>query len=343
MKIINFFKQVKHYNQGELKMNIFKKIGKLALGAILLTAFASQSAIAAKYKIGVSVPSADHGWTAGLLWWANKAVSDFKKSDADVEFYVVAASSGSKQVGDVEDLMIRDIDALVILPHNPATLQTVINEAYDSGVYTVVVDRELDVPSQNVFIAGDNAGLGTVSGKWLARELNEKGNIVVIEGMPIPINKQRVDAFDEEIAKHKGIKILDSQTADWSTQKALAVMENFLQKHPKIDAVWCQDDDMLKGVLQAIKESGRTDIKTVLGGAGSKDIYKMIKDNNPVVRASVTYPPSMVASGIALAVAGLKNEKIGKMYHTSPSRVVLAAELVDKNNVDVFYTPESAY
>jgi len=324
-------------------MNLFKKMGKLALGAILLTTFASQSAIAAKYKVGVSVPSADHGWTAGLLWWANKAVADFKKSDDDVEFYVVAASSGSKQVGDVEDLMIRGIDALVILPHNPATLQTVINEAYDSDIYTVVVDRELETPSQNVFIAGDNAGLGTVSGKWLAKELKEKGNIVVIEGMPIPINKQRVDAFDAEIAKHKGIKILDSQTADWSTQKALAVMENFLQKHPKIDAVWCQDDDMLKGVLQAIKESGRTDIKTVLGGAGSKDIYKMIKDNNPVVRASVTYPPSMVASGIALAVAGLKNEKVGKMYHTSPSRVILAAELVDKHNVDAFYTPQSAY
>ena len=249
----------------------------------------------------------------------------------------------AKQVGDVEDLMIRGLDALVILPVNPATLQNVIEEAYESGIYTVVIDRELEHASQNVFIAGDNAGLGREAGVWLATQMKEKGNIVVIEGMPIPINKQRVDAFNEEVAKHKGIKILDSQTADWSTQKALAVMENFLQKHQKIDAVWCQDDDMLKGVLQAIKESGRTDIKTVLGGAGSKDIFKMIKDNDPVVRATITYPPSMVASGIALAVAGLKQEKIGKMYHTSPSRVILAAELVDKSNVDAFYTPDSAY
>jgi ribose transport system substrate-binding protein len=324
-------------------MNLFKRLGKLALSVILFTTIASQSALAAKYKIGVSVPAADHGWTAGLLWWAEKAVADFEKTDKDIEFYVVAASSGAKQVGDVEDLMIRGIDALVILPHNPATLQTVIGEAYTSGIYTVVIDRELEKASQDVFIAGDNSGLGREGGKWLAEQMNEKGNIVVIEGMPIPINKQRVDAFNAEIAKHKGIKILDSQTADWSTQKALAVMENFLQKHPKIDAVWCQDDDMLKGVLQAIKESGRTEIKTVLGGAGSKDVYKMIKDNNPVVRATVTYPPSMVASGIALAVTGLKQEKLGRMYHSSPSRVILAAELVDKNNVDDFYTADAAY
>jgi ribose transport system substrate-binding protein len=277
------------------------------------------------------------------LWWAEKAVADMEQSEKDIEFYVVAASSGSKQVGDVEDLMIRGIDALVILPHNPATLQTVIEEAYATGIYTVVVDRELATPAQDVFIAGDNAGLGSVSGKWLAEEMDGKGKIVVLEGMSIPINKQRVDAFNTEVAKHKGMEILDSQPADWSTQKALAVMENMLQRHSEIDAVWCQDDDMLKGVMQAIKESGRTDIKTVLGGAGSKDIMKMVMDGDQVVRATVTYPPSMVASGIALAVTGVKGDKLGNMYHTVPSRVILAAELVDSNNVKDFYTPDAAY
>ena len=301
------------------------------------------SAIAAdKYKIGVSVPSADHGWTAGLLWWAKKATEEIAAKDKQVEFFVVAASSGTKQVGDVEDLMIKGINALVILPHNPATLQKVIEEAYAEGIYTVVVDRELATPAQHVFIAGDNPGLGKVGGEWLAKEMGGKGNVVVLEGLQIPINKQRVDAFNEVMEQHPDIKILDSQPADWSTQKALSVMENFLQKHPKIDAVWCQDDDMLKGVLQAIKESGRTDIKTVLGGAGSKDIIKMIIDGNPVVRSTVTYSPSMVASGIALAVAGVKDENVGGLYH-KPTRVILGAELVVKENAKDYYFPDAAY
>ncbi|GEM77815.1 substrate-binding domain-containing protein [Vibrio superstes] len=320
-----------------------KKLAQLGFGMILALMLCTSQAWAKTYKVGISVPSADHGWTGGVLWWAEKAAADFRKQEKDFEFYVVAASSGSKQVGDVEDLMIRGIDALVILPHNPATLQTVIEEAYNKGIYTVVVDRELAHSAQNVFIAGDNAGLGTVSGKWLASEMNDKGKIVVLEGMSIPINKQRVDAFNEEMARHKNIEILDSQPADWSTQKALAVMENMLQRHPQIDAVWCQDDDMLKGVMQAIKESGRTDVKTVLGGAGSKDIMKMVIDGDPVVRATVTYPPNMVASAIALSVTGLKNERLGNLYHTSPSRVILAAELVDKHNANLYYEPESAY
>lgn len=301
------------------------------------------SGIAAeKYKIGVSVPSADHGWTAGLLWWAKKAADDIGKKDDQLEFYVVAASSGTKQVGDVEDLMIKGIDALVILPHNPATLQKVIEEAYGTGIYTVVVDRELATPAQHVFIAGDNPGLGRVGAQWMAGEMSGKGNVVVLEGMQIPINKQRVDAFNAVMAEHADIKILDSQPADWSTQKALSVMENFLQKHPVIDAVWCQDDDMLKGVMQAIKESGRTEIKTVLGGAGSKDIIKMIIDDNPIVRSTVTYSPSMVASGIALAVAGVKNETMGNMYH-KPTRVILGAELVVKDNAKDYYFPDAAF
>ncbi|WP_413698538.1 hypothetical protein ACLKMH_12890 [Psychromonas sp. KJ10-10] len=71
-------------------MSLFKKLSKLVMTACLFSIIASHSAFAAKYKVGVSVPAADHGWTAGLLWWAEKAVDDFKKSDDDVEFFVVA-------------------------------------------------------------------------------------------------------------------------------------------------------------------------------------------------------------------------------------------------------------
>ena len=321
--------------------NTMKKALMVLVAGLFL--FSGSLALAAeKIKVGVSVPSADHGWTAGLLWWAKKAVKDIEAKDKDVTFYVVAASSGTKQVGDVEDLMVKGIDALVILPHNPSTLQKVVEEVYASGIYTVVVDRELPKPAQHVFIAGDNPGLGKVGAEWLAEEMGGKGKLVVLEGMSIPINKQRVDAFNEVMKNYPDIEIMDSQPADWSTQKALALMENYLQKHKQIDAVWCQDDDMLKGVMQAIKEAGRTDIKTVLGGAGSKDIVKMIMDDNPLVRATVTYNPSMVASGIVFGVEGARGKKVGGLYHT-PSRVILAADLVVKENAEDFYFPDSAY
>ena len=89
-----------------------KKMGTKLLIAFITGVFLFSGTIvlaADKIKVGVSVPSADHGWTAGLLWWAKKAVKNIEATDKEVTFYVMAASSGSKQVGDVEDLMVKGI------------------------------------------------------------------------------------------------------------------------------------------------------------------------------------------------------------------------------------------
>lgn len=228
-----------------------------------------------KLKIGVAIPSADHGWTGGVVWWAKKAISDWQGKDKNIEFYLVTSESASQQVGQVEDLMVKGIDALVILAHDSAPLTPVVEQAKKKGIY---------------------------------------------------------------------IEILDSQPAYWSTQKGLEVMENYLQKYKQIDAVWTGDDDVLKGVLQAYKESGRKDIKLFVGGGGSKDIVKMIMDGDPVVRATATYPPSMIATGISLAVMGLRGQHLTGFYQRQvPSKIILAAELIVKGNAKYYYEPDSIY
>lgn len=323
---------------------------KKLLGTLIMVAFVmaislpGTSLAADKIKIGISIPSADHGWTGGIVWWAQKAVEEWTQKDADVEFFVVTADSPAKQVGDVEDLMVKGINALVILPHDSAPLTPVVEEVYNSGVYTVVVDRGLIKEAQHVYIAGDNPGLGRVSAEWMAKAMEGKGKIVVLEGIPCVINTERVEAFKAVMAKYPDIEIMDSQPAYWSTQKGLEIMENYLQKYDKIDAVWAQDDDVLKGVLQAYKESGRNDIKLFLGGAGSKDIVKMVIDGDPLVRADVTYPPSMIATAISLAVKGIKGIPLDGFYQMKiPSRVILASELIVPENANDYYYPDSVF
>ncbi len=322
-----------------------KKFVSIALMTLLMAGLLISGAFAAeKIKIGISIPTADHGWTGGVVWWANQAVNDWKAKDSDVEFFLVTADSPAKQVGDVEDLMVKGINALVILPHDSAPLTPIVEEAYNSGIYTVVVDRGLTKAAQNVYIAGDNPGLGRVSAEWMAKEMGGKGKIVVLEGIPCVINTERVEAFGEVMKKYSDIEILDSQPAYWSTQKGLEIMENYLQKYDKIDAVWAQDDDVLKGVLQAYKESGRDDIKLFLGGAGSKDLVKMVMDGDPLVRADVTYPPSMVATAISLAVQGLREQPLNGFYQKKiPSKVILASELIVPGNAADYYYPDSVF
>ena len=299
---------------------------------------------AEKLRIGVSIPSADHGWTGGIVWWAQQAIKDWNQKDPDVTFFLVTADSPAKQVGDVEDLMVKEIDALVILAHDSAPLTPIVEKAYNEGIFIVSVDRGLTKPVENVYVAGDNPGLGRVSAEWMVKEMNGKGKIVVLEGIPCVINSERVDAFNAVMAQYPGIEILDSQPAYWSTQRGLEIMENYLQKYDKIDAVWAQDDDVLKGVLQAYKESGRNDIKLFLGGAGSKDITKMVMDGDPLVRADVTYPPSMIATGISMAVMAMRGEHLNGFYQNQiPSKIILAAELIVPENAVEYYTPESIF
>nr|WP_163500352.1 substrate-binding domain-containing protein [Halomonas socia] len=318
------------------------RVLKMAALATALTGTAGLAS-ANDYHIGVTVPSADHGWTAGLMWWAQQATDELSEKYPDVSFTVLSANSGTAQVSNVEDLMIRNLDALVILPYNPATLQSVISEAYEEGIYTVVVDRELETPAQDVFLAGDNPGLGEQAARYIADELGGEGNILVLEGPPIPINSQRVDAFNRVMGEYSGINILASQNTDWNPQQALSVTEDLLGSNPQVDAIWAGDDDVLVAALQAIEENDRDDIQLVVGGGGSQRVIEMIRDDHPLVKGTVTYPPNMIASAIALAVHGVKGERLGDMYHGIPSRVILAADLITADNVEEFYEPDATY
>ncbi|MDR2661739.1 MAG: LacI family transcriptional regulator, partial [Treponema sp.] len=94
----------------------------------------------------------------------------------------------------------------------------------------------------------------------------------------------------------------------------------------------------------AIKESGRTDIKIVMGGAGSKAVYEMIRAGDPLVRATTLYHPSMIADGIQYAVDVALGAKSDDFHDKGSSTlVVIPSALIDKSNVDQYYNPDSSF
>ena len=295
-------------------------------------------------KIGVAIPSADHGWTGGVVWWSEKAISDWEQADPNIEFVLATADSPERMVGDIEDLMVQEIDALVVLPHASEPLTPIVKEVVNEGIYTVVIDRGLTDPVEDVYVAGDNPGLGRKSAEYMAEQMDGEGKIVMLEGIPSVINTERVEAFRAVMENYPDIEILESQPAYWQTEQGLSIMENYLQKYDEIDAVWAQDDDVLKGVLQAYEESGRDDIELMLGGAGSKDIVKMIMEGNDLVTADVTYPPNMAATAISMAVIGMRDQHLNGFYQNEiPSEIILAAELITEENAEQYYQPDSPF
>jgi len=320
----------------------------LAVAITVLAAFGSaasaQDAATKKLKIGVTMPTADHGWMGGANWWAKRAMDDWKKKDPNVEFVFKTSGDVTKQVADIEDMLVQGVNGLVIFPFESAPLTPVTEKAYQKGVYVVVMDRGVTKPVYDVYLSNDDESYARQAMEWIAKQLNYKGNVVLIEGVPSVISDLRTKVAKDVAAKYPGIKVLDSQPGYWNKEKALAVMENYLAKYKAIDAVYTADDDMLEGALQAYKESGRKDVKIMFGGAAKKEIVKRIMDGDPLVRANATYPPDVTATAVSLAVVGLRQRVFEGFYQKKlPIRIILGSELITHENAKSYYVPEAVF
>ena len=91
---------------------------------------------------------------------------------------------------------------------------------------------------------------------------------MALRGIPTTIDNERMDAFNAVMKKHPDIKVLDAKHGNWNRDDAFKVMQDYLTRFKQIDAVWAADDDMAVGVLKAIEQAKRNDIKIVFGGAG---------------------------------------------------------------------------
>lgn len=314
---------------------------KLLIGAfsLALAGLVAGSAGAAdkKVTIAVSIPAADHGWTGGVVFHAERAAKLLEASHPGLKIIVKTSPDGASQANALEDLSTQGIDALVTLPHNSDELTDPIRQVKAKGTFITVVDRALsDNTVADLYVAGNNPELGRVAGNYMKEKLAAGGDIVVIRGLPIVIDEERQKGFDEAIAGSK-IKVLDKQFGNWSRDDAFKVMQDYLAKYQKIDAVWCQDDDMAVGVLEAIKQAGRSDIKFVVGGAGMKEMIKRVADGDAMIPVDVLYPPAMVATALELTVANF--------YDQVPVRgsYILNATLVTKDNAMEYYFPDSPF
>jgi ribose transport system substrate-binding protein len=315
-------------------------VKKLALSTIaaagVALALGGAQAQQKKVTIGVSIPAATHGWTGGVVYHAEEAAKRLEKTYPGLKVIVKTSPSGAAQANALEDLSAQKIDALVVLPFNSDELTNPVLDVKKRGTFITVVDRGLKDPTiQDIYVAGNNPEFGRVAGKYFADHLKE-GNIVVLRGIPTVIDEERVSSFEKAL-QGSGVKILDKQYANWNRDDAFRVMQDFLSKHPKIDAVWAADDDMALGVLEAIRQAKRTDIKFVLGGAGMKEMVKKVMDGDKMIPVNVSYPPAMIATAMEVTAA--------KFYSNAPMRgtYVLEATLITRENAKDFYYPNSPF
>jgi ribose transport system substrate-binding protein len=291
-------------------------------------------AAGAKIKIAFSAPTADHGWTGAISTNAKKQGAKYD----DVELTLTQAANAADQVNQLNTIAMQKPDVLVVLPHDE-TVTAAALAMMNAGIPVINVDREFSDPgAQRAVIKGDNYGVGFQAGKYFAKELGCKGNVVEIQGIAgISVTNQRTKGFADGIASCKGgIKIVAQQPADFAPDKGLTVMQNILQANRQIDAVYTHDDDMAQGVVQAIKNANRDKEMWLTGVGGSKAAMDQIKQGG-LYRGTFLYNPTMAASAVALARLLAKGQGLSDLTEpVIPNSIVMQAQGVFKDNVDSY-------
>ncbi len=314
---------------------------RLALtGGVALLAAPAGALAANQVNLGVAIPTATHGFTAGIVWWANKAKADLEKEHSDLRITIKTAANAGEQADQLQDLVTANkINTLVIFPFESAALTKPVAQVKAKGAYVTVVDRGLtDTSAQDAYISGDNTAFGRIPAEYIAKTLGGKGNVVALRGIPTTLDNERVDAFKAVLKDYPGIKLLDAKYANWNRDDAFRVMQDYLTRFKQIDAVWAADDDMMVGVLKAIEQVKRNDIKIVFGGAGAKGMVKLVMDGtDPRIQADVSYSPKFIYDAIKLtAEARLKSERL-------PPTTIVPSVLITKENAKDFYFPDSPF
>ncbi|MBP1970221.1 ribose transport system substrate-binding protein [Virgibacillus natechei] len=304
--------------------------------ALILTACGDEDASGdGNLTIGISLPSATHGWMGALIDNAENQAQEIQENEG-IDYVMTNAEDPNSQANDVDDLINQDVDVIVLLPIESAALSPVGQNVKDAGIPLVVVDRELENDAADVVVKGDNEGIGINAGEYFVDQLNGNGKVVEITGPPNSVTEQRGSGFQEAMDGEDGLEIVASQDGDFSTETSLEVMENILQSQPEIDAVFTQDDGMAVGVVQAINEAGREDIQFVTGAGGGKDIFEDIQDGG-LISATFLYSPAMIEDGIKVAA------DIADGSDPEEEEVILEATEVNSDNVDEHYDPDSKF
>ncbi len=232
------------------------------------------SLFAGKFVIGLSLSTLNNPFFVTLRDGALEASKAY-----GVDLIVLDAQDNpAKQLNDIEDLIEKKVDLIIINPTDSDAIVSAVESANEAGIPVITVDRAANGGKVVLHIASDNVAGGRMAAKIIAEALGGKGNVVELVGIPgTSAARDRGKGFEEELKNYPGLKLVAKQVANFNRAEGLTVMENIIQAHPDIDAVFAQNDEMALGAIEALKEAGMLEKVIVVGFDAIPDAVEAVK------------------------------------------------------------------
>ena len=305
-----------------------KTIKTLMLASVAALAM-GVSAHAAGLTVGFSQIGSESGWRAAET---SVTKQEAEKRGIDLKF-ADAQQKQENQIKAVRSFIAQGVDAILIAPVVATGWDAVLKEAKEAEIPVILLDRTVDAPEDLYLTAvtSDTVYEGKVAGEWLVKEVGDKPcNIVELQGTTgssPAINRKK--GFEEAIAGHDNLKIIRSQTGDFTRTKGKEVMESFLKAEDggkNICALYAHNDDMAVGAIQAIKEAGLkpgSDILVVSIDA-VPDIFLAMAAGE--ANATVELTPNMAGPAFDALEAYWKNGTVPPKFIQTESKLYTQAD-----------------
>jgi ribose transport system substrate-binding protein len=320
---------------------------KTLLGGSLAAALLAGTmgmASAADCKIGVAM------YTLSAPYFAAQqaaAIDQGKKAGCEVTTSDGQNDMG-KQISDVEDMVAKGVNLLILNPRDPEGLVAAANAATAAGVKVIVMDSSINTKANVITqVRSSNDQNGFLVGQWLAKKMQGKPvKIILLSG-----SQGNEVGRDRRLGVFRGLvegqlvndgkasfEVLGQGWGNWATEDGLKAAEDLLQAHPDVTVLLAENDSMALGGMKALQAAGKTDVLVLAAADGQKEALALIKDGK--YGATGLNDPDLVArTAVDIGLKALK----GELPADTPKLELTTPAVITQDNVDKYYRKDAVF
>jgi ribose transport system substrate-binding protein len=299
---------------------------KMLLTAASALALCAASAQAKELNsIGITVGSLGNPFFVTI---ANGAEAKAKQINPKVKILTASADYDlGKQFNQVDNFIAAGVDMILLNAIDPNAIEPAIKRAQAAGIVVVAIDVAAN--GADATVQTNNIQAGEIACKYIVDKLGGKGDVIIENGPQVSAVVDRVNGCKAVFAKAPGIKILsDDQDAKGSREGGLNVMQGYLTRFTKFDAVFAINDPQAIGTDLAAKQLNRGGI-VISSVDGAPDIEEALKSDTMVQASASQDPYAMAQQAVEVGAGILSGKKPQNPMILMPSRLVTRDNVKD--------------
>ncbi|WP_167133027.1 sugar ABC transporter substrate-binding protein [Paramicrobacterium chengjingii] len=251
------------------------------------------------------------------------------KDDGNRTIVSDAQNDTQKQLNDVQDMITKGVDVIILNPVEPESATPIVELANDRDIPIITVDRSSSGGEVASHIASDNVEGGRMICDWLGKALEGEGKLAILEGIAgTSPELDRDEGCNAALEEYPDIEVVASQPADWDREKGYTVTQNILQANPDLTAIFGRNDLAALGAVEAAQQAGKLNDLTVISFDGIQDALESIKAGD--LSATVVQDPILMGeTAIETAVALASGESVERVQD-------LPVKVADETNIEEF-------